>query len=195
MDQRFIRVDFEFILEHIVCDHLVMNPQDLTGLFWSSLCVMSCLCWHYKVSVLTLHKPDQFDLNFSGSCMYPLGSSGCRCVLSLSLFNIFSCLLLLVHGWDWALSNTGASGSSHWLKLKYEKKVLLFFFFFWHNVPCPFCLWPGFFWKCSRNVHCKCCLGHLSALQLRQSRALQLCVNWKRFKDLLHVLSSIHGLL
>lgn len=130
MDQRFIRVDFEFILEHIVCDHLVMNPQDLTGLFWSSLCVMSCLCWHYKVSVLTLHKPDQFDLNFSGSCMYPLGSSGCRCVLSLSLFNIFSCLLLLVHGWDWALSNTGASGSSHWLKLKYEKKVLLFFFFF-----------------------------------------------------------------
>ncbi len=53
----------------------------------------------------------------------------------------------------------------------------------------PVLLVTWIYWKCSRNVCYKLCLGQLSALHLAQSRDVEPCVNCKTSKELPDALS------
>lgn len=154
--------------------------------WWSCLlcaCVRSCSCRPFKVSLL---KPDPFDLSCSGALMHPLDPNACSLVPSATLFNISSCLLLGVRGWDWATTNRGASGSPHHLGTDKRPDLLKKNAKWPHAVGTCSCL-PVLFatWsyrKCSRNAHCKLFVGQLSAYHPNQGRDVECCVNCETSK-------------
>lgn len=74
---------------------------------------MYCSCRPSKVSVLTVAKPDQFDINCNSTVMHRLDLGGCSFILSETLFYIFPCLPYWAHRWNKAASSPAASGSLH----------------------------------------------------------------------------------